>query len=298
LSTTERSWNGLAAAHRRTGGDAPVLTIRPSRGWRFVDLRELWSYRELVYFLTWRDLKVRYKQTVIGVGWAVLQPVTMTVVFTLFLGRLAGVPSDGVPYPLFVYVGLLPWQLFSRTITESTTSLVTDQRLITRVYFPRIIVPTSATLAGAVDFVIASSLLAGMMAYYRVAPTSRLLWVPLVLLFMFVTALGVGYWLSALNVEYRDVIYTMPFLNQVWLFATPVAYPSSLVPDRWQAVYGLNPMAGVIEGFRWAVLGTGSRPTGLLVTSGVVAVVLFLTGVAWFRYRERVFVDVIGSGGR
>ena len=275
----------------------PVFVIQRTRGWRFLDLRELWAYRELVYFLIWRDIKVRYKQTAIGVAWAVLQPLAMMVVFTLFFGRLAKLPSEGVPYPLFAYVALLPWQLFSRAISDSTNSLITDQRLITRVYFPRIIVPLATTLAAIVDFAIAACLLIGLMSFYGVTPGPAVVWLPVFVLLMLVTALGVGFWLSALNVEYRDVMYTLPFLNQFWLFLTPVVYPSSLVPDRWRVLYGLNPMTGVVEGFRWALLGVGQGPSPMVAASALVALSLFASGIVWFRRRERSFVDVIGSGG-
>lgn len=276
----------------------PVFVIRPTTGWRFLDLRELWAYRELVYFLTWRDIKVRYKQTMIGVAWAVLQPLAMMVVFSFFFGTLAKLPSEGVPYPLFAYAALLPWQLFSRTISESTNSLVTDQRLITRVYFPRIIVPIATSLAAIVDFVIAGGLLVILMFIYGATPGRTVVWLPIFVLLMLVTALGVGFWLSALNVEYRDVMYTVPFLNQFWFFVTPVVYPSSLVPGKWRVLYGLNPMTGVVEGFRWALLGTGDGPGLMVAASILVAVSLFMSGIVWFRSRERTFVDVIGSGGR
>jgi lipopolysaccharide transport system permease protein len=258
----------------------------------------LWAYRELIYFLTWRDIKVRYKQTAIGVAWAVLQPLAMMLIFTVFFGRLAKIPSEGIPYPLFAYAALLPWQLFSRTITESTNSLVADQRLITRVYFPRIIVPISTTLAAVVDFIISAVLLLGMMVFYGVVPSATVIWLPLFVFLMVVTALGVGFWLSALNVEYRDVAYTIPFLNQFWFFLTPVVYPSSLVPERWQTLYGLNPLVGVIEGFRWALLGVGKGPSQMLAVSIPIALGLFITGIVWFRRREQMFVDALGSGGR
>lgn len=276
----------------------PVVVMRPTTGWVLLDVRELWQYRELIYFLTARNIKVRYKQTVIGVAWALLQPVAMMAVFTLFFGRLAKVPSEGFPYPLFAFVGLLPWQLFSRTISESTSSLVTDQRLITRVYFPRIIVPISATLAALVDFAISAGLLFVMMAWYGIYPGIAVLWLPILILLMLMTALGVGFWLSALNVEFRDVAYAMPFVNQLWLFLTPVVYPSSLVPETWRVLYGLNPMAGVVEGFRWALLGAGQGPSPMLAASSLVGLGLFVSGIAWFRRRERTFVDAIGSGGR
>ena len=276
----------------------PVFEIRRTTGWRFLDMRELWDYRELIYFLTWRDIKVRYKQTAIGIAWAVLQPLAMMVVFTLFFGRLAKMPSDGVPYPLFALAALVPWQLFSRTLSESTNSLVTDQRLVTRVYFPRIIVPMATTLAGIVDFAIAGVLLVGLMLFYGIVPGPEIVWIPLFVLLMLVTSLGVGAWLSVLNVEYRDFRYVVPFLSQLWLFLTPVVYPSSIVPERWRVLFGLNPMTGVIEGFRWALLGTGEGPSLMLGASAMVAVCLFVSGVIWFRSRERTMVDALGSGGR
>jgi lipopolysaccharide transport system permease protein len=288
----------MSALHVPARGPRARVVIRPSAGWWAVDLRELWAYRELIYFLTWRDIKVRYKQTAIGVAWAVLQPAALMLVFTVFFGRLARMPSDGIPYPLFAYAGLLPWQLFSRTITESTSSLITDQRLITRVYFPRIIVPIAATLAAVVDFLVASVLLFGLLLFYQVTPGATVLWLPVFVLLMLMTALGAGFWLSALNVEYRDVAYAVPFLNQFWLFVTPVVYPTSVVPEGWRLLYGLNPMVGVVEGFRWALLGVGQGPSPVIAGSAVVAVALFASGLIWFRRRERTFVDAIGSGGR
>jgi lipopolysaccharide transport system permease protein len=277
--------------------DLPDFLIQPTSGWRLLDLRELRAYRELIYFLTLRDIKVRYKQTAIGVAWALLQPLAMLVVFTLFFGKLAGVSSQEAAYPLFVLSALTPWQLFSRAITESTNSLVTDQRLITRVYFPRIIVPISSILAAVVDFLISCVLLLGLMLAYGQTPHAGIILLPAFVLLMIVAALGVGFWLSALNVEYRDVMYTMPFLNQFWFFITPVVYPISVVPAQLRAVYALNPMVGVVEGFRWAILGTGDIASTAL-PSTAVAVILFLTGTVWFRRRERTFVDSIGSGGR
>lgn len=287
-----------SAEAQRQSEEVPVFVIRPTRGWRLLDLRELWTYRELVYFLTWRDVTVRYKQTAIGASWALLQPLAMMLVFSLFFGRLAGIPSDGLPYPLFAYAGLLPWQLFSRTVSESTSSLITDQRLITRVYFPRIIVPTAATLSAIVDVAVASVLFVGMMIFYGSRPGWEVVWLPVFVLLMLITALGVGFWLSALNVEYRDVMYVVPFVNQFWFFVTPVVYPTSLVPSQWRALLGLNPMAGVVEGLRWSLLGSGQGLSPMFAVSAAVAVLLFVTGVIWFRNRERTFVDVIGSGGR
>ncbi len=272
--------------------------IEASHGIFLPKWRDVWDYRELLLFLVWRDIKVRYKQSAIGIGWAVLQPLSMMLVFAIFFGRLAGIPSEGLPYPVFAYTALLPWQLFSRAILESTNSLVVDQRLITRVYFPRIVVPTASVLAAIVDFFIAATLLVAMMLYYRIVPGWTLLWLPVFIAIMLVTALGVGYWLSALNLEYRDVTYAVPFINQLWFFMTPIVYPSSLVPERWQMLYGLNPMVSVIEGCRWSLLGQGSGPTPMLWVSVAMSIVVFFSGAIWFRWRERTFVDAVGSGGR
>jgi lipopolysaccharide transport system permease protein len=282
---------------RSDSQEIPCFEIRPTTGRLSIDMRELWAYRELVYFLTWRDIKVRYKQTAIGVAWAVLQPLAMMVVFTVLFGKLANIPSEGVPYPLFAYAALLPWQLFSRTISESTSSLVTDQRLITRVYFPRIIVPLSTTLAAMADFGIASGLLVALMFVYGVIPGAAVIWLPGFILLMVITALGIGFWLSALNVEYRDVMYTVPFIIQFWFFVTPIVYPSSLVPERWQILYGLNPLVGVIEGVRWALLGVGKGPSLTSAASAFVALFLFISGIIWFQRREEKFIDALGSRG-
>lgn len=276
----------------------PIIRLQPSGRWRFVDLSELWHYRELIYFLTWRDIKVRYKQTSIGVAWAVLQPIAMMLVFTLFFGKLAKLPSEGVPYPLFTFCALLPWQVFSRSVSDSANSLVTDQRLISRVYFPRIIVPTASIVGSLVDFGISFLLFLLIMAWYGFLPTANIIFLPFFLLLMMTTALGVGYWLSALNIEYRDVIYALPFISQIWMFLSPVVYPSSLVPAKWRLLYGLNPMAGVIDGFRWSLLGVGPGPSPLLLASTCISLALFTTGIFWFRSRERTFADTIGSGGR
>lgn len=276
----------------------PITVIKPSRGFRRLGFKELWGYRELAYFLVWRDIKVRYKQTAIGVAWAILQPLAMMLVFTLFFGKLAKIPSEGIPYPLFAYAGLLPWQIFSRSLSESASSLVADQRLITRVYFPRMIVPLSTILAALVDFAIASSLLVGLMLFYGRIPTLGIVWLPVFVLLMLASSFGVGLWLSALNLEFRDVQYTLPFLNQLWLFLTPVVYPSSLVPAQWQWLYALNPMVGVVEGFRWALFGVGEGPDPMLGISAMVALLLLITGAFFFRFRERTFADILGSGGR
>lgn len=287
-----------AEIHTETtrGLEEPLIVIRPVKP--LLDLAELWRFRELVYFLVWRDIKVRYKQTVIGIGWTLLQPLAMMVVFTLFLGRLAEIPSEGIPYSLFAYVALMPWLLFSRTISESAASLVTDQRLITRVYFPRILVPLATILASAFDFVLSLGLLFVLMFFYGFAPSLTVVWLPVFVLLMLVTAAGVGFWLSALNAEYRDVMYILPFLSQFWLFLTPVVYPSSLVPSQWRIIYGLNPMVGVIEGFRWALLGVGEGPSPMLFVSSAVSGVVFLTGYWWFSSREATLADTLGSGGR
>jgi lipopolysaccharide transport system permease protein len=272
--------------------DTPITVIRPSRGWVSLSLRELWTYHELLYFLIWRDVKVRYKQTALGAAWAILQPFLTMVVFSVFFGRLARVPSDGIPYPIFSYTALLPWQLFAHAVTESANSLVTNQQLIKKIYFPRLVIPISAVMAGLVDFAIASLVLLGMMFYYGITPTAAAFTLPLFVLLAIATALAVGLWLSALNVQYRDVRYTIPFLTQFWLFATPIAYSSSLVPKRWLPFYGLNPMAGVVEGFRWALLGKGG--VGPLLIVSVSAVFLFLVGgLIYFRRMEKTFADVV-----
>ena len=271
--------------------EIPTIVIRPSRGWVSLDLRDLWRYRELLYFLTWRDIKVRYKQTIFGAVWAIVQPFLTMVVFSVFFGRLVQVPSDGIPYPIFAYSGLLPWQLFSQAVTRSGNSLVANRHLITKVYFPRLAIPISAVLPGLVDFGIAFVVLLAMMIYYRVSPTAAVLTLPLFLLLAVAAALAVGLWLSALNIQYRDVGYTIPFLTQFWLFATPIVYPSSLVPERWRALYGLNPMVGVVDGFRWALLGK-APPGPLLAISVVVVVLLLIGGLYYFRRMEKTFADV------
>lgn len=271
----------------------PTFFIGPETGLSSLALRELWEYRELLYFLTWRDIKVRYKQTVLGAAWAIIQPFFLMVVFTLFFGRLARVPSDGIPYPVFVYCALLPWQLFAHSLTESSNSLVANERLITKVYFPRLVIPISAVLGGLIDFSIAFVILLLMMVYYGIRPSWAIVTLPAFVLLAVVTALGVGLWLSALNVKYRDVRYTINFVIQFWLLATPVAYPSSLIPLRWRALYGLNPMAGVVEGFRWALLGKSEGPGALLAVSIVVVILILIGGLYYFRRMEAEFADVI-----
>jgi lipopolysaccharide transport system permease protein len=270
-----------------------VTIIEPSRGWVALKFGELWEYRELLYFLTWREVKVRYKQTVLGVAWAVIQPLMTMLIFSLFFGKLAKVPSDRIPYPLFCLAGLVPWQFFANGLAESSNSLVASSNLISKVYFPRPTIPISAILSGAVDFAISFVLLIGMMAFYHRVPSMRCVYLPLFFLLAFVTALGVGLWLSALNVKYRDVRYTVPFLTQLWLFATPIAYPTSLLHEPWRTVYGLNPMAGVVEGFRWALLGTETAPGPILAASSFAALLILVGGAFYFRRMEKTFADVV-----
>jgi len=276
-----------------TSASTQVLVLEPSSGLVRLNLRDVWAYRELLYFLIWRDVKVRYKQTVLGAAWAILQPVMTMVVFSVFFGRLAKMPSDGIPYPVFAFTALLPWQLFAYALSESSNSLVGSQNLITKVYFPRLVVPIAAVLAGLVDFAVAFVALLGLMWYYGVVPTSAIVLLPLFVPLAIVTALAAGLWLSSLNVKYRDVRYTIPFLTQFWLFVTPVAYPSSLVPESWRALFGLNPMAGVVEGFRWALLGKAQGPGPLLAVSTVAVVILLISGLMYFRQMETTFADLV-----
>ena len=271
----------------------PHVAIRPARGWTSLDLRELWRYRELLAFLIWRDVKVRYKQTALGAAWAILQPVFSMVVFSLFFGRLAKVPSDGVPYPVFCYCALLPWQLFAYALAESSNSVVANGNLISKIYFPRLVIPIAGVLAGLVDFTIAFSVLIVLMLHYGIAPTWTIATLPLFVLLAILSALAVGLWFSALNVQYRDVRYTVGFLTQIWLFLSPVAYPSSLVPERWRPLYGLNPMAGVVEGFRWALLGKTPAPGAMLAVSVMMVLLLLVGGLFYFRRMETSFADVI-----
>jgi homopolymeric O-antigen transport system permease protein len=273
----------------------PPLTLRiePAKRWTSIDFKELWEYRELLYFLTWRDIKVRYKQTVLGAAWAIIQPLFMMVVFSLFFGKLAKVPSDGIPYPVFTFCGLLPWQFFSTAVADSSNSLVGNQHLITKVYFPRLVIPISAVLRGVVDFSIAFVILLVLMLLYGIVPGWNIIVLPGFVLFAICTALAVGLWLSALSVKYRDVRYLINFLVQFWLFATPVAYPSSLVPEKWRAIYGLNPMAGVVEGFRWALLGKSSALGAILWVSMAVVAIVLVGGLYYFRRMEQEFADII-----
>jgi len=279
--------------NHRQDESVPVFIIRPSKGLVALNLRELWQYRELLYILIWRDIKVRYKQTAVGAAWAVIQPFFAMVVFSLIFGRLAKIPSEGLPYPIFAYSALLPWQFFAKALTEASTSLVVNERVITKVYFPRLLVPTAVVLAGLLDFGIAFLILLGMMVFYGITPSWFILFVPLFLLLAIITALGVSFWLSALDVEYRDVRYTLPFLTQLWFFATPVVYPSTIVPPSWRALYGLNPMVGVIEGFRWALLGSAPPDPRMLLVSSLLASLLFMSGLIYFRRMERTLADRI-----
>lgn len=275
---------------------APLLHIRiaPSRGFRALGLAELWAYRELLYFLAWRDIKVRYKQTVLGGTWAIIQPVMTMLVFSLFFGKLAKMPSDGVQYPLFSFAALVPWTFFANGLTASSNSLVANQNLLTKIYFPRLVIPLASVIAGVVDFFLAFVVLLGLMGYYGVLPTLNVLWLPLFLLLALTTALGVGLWLCALNVQFRDVRYTIPFITQFWMFITPIAYPSSLIKsDALRTLYGINPMTGVVEGLRWALLGTSNAPGPAILVSALVALALLVSGAFYFRRLERSFADVV-----
>jgi lipopolysaccharide transport system permease protein len=278
---------------------APVVVIEPTRRLGTARLRELWAYRELLYFLVWRDVKVRYKQTALGAAWAILQPLMTAAVFTIFFGRLAGIPSDGLPYPLFAYSGLLVWTFFAQGLTQSSASVVGSAQLITKVYFPRLVIPIAAVLSGFVDLAVAFPVVVVIMWHYGVWPGLAVLALPCLVLLGFVAAVGVGLWLSALNVKYRDVRYVVPFLVQIWLFVTPVIYPASTVAaylEGWGIpawVLGLNPMAGVVEGFRWALLAVPTSPGPLIAASTVTGLALLLSGAWYFRRVERSFADVV-----
>ncbi|HEV8137181.1 MAG TPA: ABC transporter permease [Pyrinomonadaceae bacterium] len=271
----------------------PLLRIEPSHRWPSIDFRELWEYRELLYFLTWRDIKIRYKQTVLGAAWAIIQPVFMMIVFSLFFGKLAKVPSDGIPYPVFAFCALLPWQLFAHAVSESSNSVVGNQHLITKVYFPRLVIPIASVLTGFIDFLVSLVVLIGLILWFGLVPGWRIIALPGFILLAICTALAVGLWLSALSVQYRDVRYLIGFLVQFWLFATPVAYPSSIIPQQWRAVYALNPMAGVVEGFRWALLGRSSALGSMLWVSASVVLITLLGGFYYFRRMEQEFADIV-----
>ncbi|MDA8174636.1 MAG: ABC transporter permease [Nitrospiraceae bacterium] len=270
-----------------------IVRIRPSRGLVSLKLDELWEHRELLYFLTWRDIKVRYKQTLLGAGWAIIQPFFTMVVFSLFFGKLAKMPSDNIPYPIFSFAALVPWTFFSNGLNQASNSLVGSANLITKVYFPRLAIPLASVLVGAVDFTLSFMVLIVMMFYFGLTPTVNILWLPLLLVLVVVISLGVALWLSALNVKFRDVRYVIPFLTQVWLFATPIAYPSSLLKQPWKTIYGINPMAGVVEGFRWALLGTKTAPGPIIIVSAVMSMLVLVTGAIYFRSTEKTFADLV-----
>jgi len=272
--------------------NAPSIVVEATRSWD-LNFREIWDYRDLLFFLAWRDISIRYKQTVLGASWAVIQPFLTMILFTIFFGKLAAVPSEGVPYPVFTFAALLPWQYFSTTLGNVANSLVNNSNLLSKVYFPRLLIPIASLLPPAVDFVIAFLVLLGMMIFYHLSPTSNVVWLPVFMLLALVTTLGAGLWLAALNVKYRDVRYIVPVMVQFGMFVSPVAYPSSLVPAPWRTLYALNPMAGVIEGFRWALLGTDTAPGPLVAVSAVAALILLVSGLFYFRRTEKTFADVI-----
>ena len=285
----------LLGTQPEQSADAPqfALTIEPTKGWAPLRLKALWRHRELLYFLTWRDIKVRYKQTALGASWAVIQPLLTMVIFTVVFGHFARVPSDGVPYPIFSYCALLPWTFFAYAMGQSANSLVGNANLISKVYFPRLVIPIAASLAGLLDCAIAFVVLLGMMIFYGVTPTLAVLTLPLFLLLAFVVALAIGLWLCALSVQYRDVRYTVPFLTQVWLYATPIAYPAGIIRGKWHLIFALNPMAGVVEGFRWAILGKGGLDGLSLAISGSMTALVLLAGLFYFRHMEQRFADVV-----
>jgi len=271
----------------------PVIQLKPLKGWVSLGLREIAEYHELLYFFIWRDIKIRYKQTVLGASWAIIQPLFTMVVFSLFFGRLAKVPSDGIPYPLFSFAALVPWTFFANGLSLGSNSVVNGANLVTKVYFPRLVMPLATVLSGVVDFALAFIVLIGIMFYYGVAPTVNIIWLPLLFLLALVTALGVSLWLAAMNVQYRDVRFIIPFLTQVWLFATPIAYPSSLLSGTWRTLYGINPMVGVVEGFRWALLGANTSPGPIIVISSVTALLILISGAFYFRRMEKNFADIV-----
>lgn len=285
----------IDTAHGSTSStDERALTIiRPARGWVALKLDELWAYRELFYFLVWRDIKVRYKQTVLGAAWAVIQPLFTMVVFSVVFGKLAGLSSDGIPYPIFTFAALVPWTFFASGLAMSSASVVGSSNLVKKVYFPRLIIPLATVLAGIVDLAIALVILIVMMVIYGITPTWNALWLPAFIALALLTSVGMGLWLAALNVKYRDVRYVVPFMTQLWMYATPVAYSSSLFPERWRFALGLNPMAGVVEGFRWGLLGADTHPNQIILVSTGVAVAMVISGAYFFRRTERSFADLV-----
>jgi lipopolysaccharide transport system permease protein len=273
-------------------GPAPITIIEPRHGWRELGIAELWQHRELLYFFVWRDLKVRYKQTFFGAAWAVLQPVLLMAVFSVTLGRIPGMGPAGVPYPLFIFAGLVPWTLFAQSLIGASNSLVGGEAIITKVYFPRLLLPFAAVGSFLIDFGIALGVLALLLVWFGVVPSLAILWIPVLTVLLLITALGIGTFLAAVNVRYRDVKYVVPFLVQLWMFASPVVYTSSLIPERWKTLYALNPMTGVVEGFRWAVLG-GPRPDDLIMVSAAASVLILVGALLYFRRVERTFADII-----
>jgi lipopolysaccharide transport system permease protein len=294
MTITDKSLPGKAAKPVNQSPASKAFTrIQASRGWTSLRLKEVWEYRGLIGIFVWRDLKVRYRQTVIGALWAIIQPFLTMVVFSVFFGRLAGMPSDSIPYPIFSYAALVPWTFFANSINQASNSLVSHAEMIKKIYFPRLTMPIASLLGGLVDFVLAFIILLGMMLYYGFVPTINILWFPFFMLLAMMTSLGVSLWLSAMNVQFRDVRYMIPFITQVWMFATPVAYPSSLLSEPWRTLYGLNPMVGVVEGFRWALLGTNTAPGPIVIVSFFVAFLILVSGVYYFRRMEKTFADVI-----
>ena len=289
------SATGKLETREEVWGDAtvPVLHIAPSRGWVSLRLGELWEYRELLYFLAWRDVKVRYKQTVLGAAWAILQPFLTMLVFSLFFGKLVKVPSDGVPYPIFTFAALVPWTFFTNGLTQASNSLGGHANLITKAYFPRLAVPVATILSGVIDFLLAFVILIAMMLYYHMTPSIHVVWLPLFLGLALVTALGTGLWLSAMNVQFRDVRYAVPFLTQLWFFATPIVFPSSLLRQPWRTLFGMNPMVGVVEGFRWAFFSTTAAPLTVVTISFATSAIVLVTGALYFRRMERTFADIV-----
>jgi lipopolysaccharide transport system permease protein len=279
----------------------PFIRIRPSKGWVSLDFEEMWRYRELLYFFVWRDIKIRYKQTILGASWAIIQPLFTMVIFSLFFGKLAQVPSDGIPYPLFSYTALVPWTFFANGVTLASNSLVNNADMIRKIYFPRMSLPIANVLAGLADFTLAFIVLIGMIIGFSIVPAAnydaqislKVLWLPLFLLLAFVTTLGVSFWFSAMNVQFRDVRFVVPFFIQAWLFLTPIVYPSSLLSEPWRTLYGINPMAGVVEGFRWALLGTDTAPGSMMIFSVLAAILILIGGVYYFRRMETKMADVL-----
>ncbi len=293
LKGDERLMKESTALEPQASSREETLLLKPTRGWISLNLKDLWRYRELVYFLTWRDILVRYKQTLLGATWAVLQPLLQMVVFNFLFGSMANIPTGEIPRPIFTFSALLPWNLFSKALSDTSRSLVTNRGMITKVYFPRLVIPIASVLSGVVDFLIALVILVGMMVYYQVAVPASIWLLPLFILATLVVALGVGLWFSAWNLHYRDVAYFIPFLTQFWLLATPIAYPLSEIPAQWQTLYMLNPMVGVVEGFRWALLGGDSPPITALLFSLIIGLVVLISGLFYFRRMERTFADMV-----